>query len=175
LCWTGSWRTIPSCAHASIPLIPTGFTEQLFGLCYLLGYSFMPRLRDLADQQLYRIDPESPPDSLRPLLRSGLDVTLLGEQSDQLVRGAASLRNRVARAHVVLQRLANASPAERVAKALTTLGRIVKTIYILRYIHEEELRQRVQLQLNRGESRHGLARWLFSQTAASAGPATTKK
>jgi TnpA family transposase len=43
----------------------------------------------------------------------------------------------------------------------STLGRIVKTIYILRYIHEEELRQRVQLQLNRGESRHALARWLF--------------
>jgi TnpA family transposase len=36
-----------------------------------------------------------------------------------------------------------------VAKALTTLGRIVKTIYILRYIHEENLRRRVQLQLNR--------------------------
>src|SRR5215470_14075469 len=74
---------------------------------------------------------------------------------------AASLRNRIASAHVVLQRLANASPADRVAKALTTLGRVVKTIYILRYIHEEELRRRVQLQLNRGESRHGLARWLF--------------
>ncbi len=73
----------------------------------------------------------------------------------------ASLRNRVASAHVVLQRLANASPADRVAKALTALGRIVKTIYILRYIHEEDLRRRVQLQLNRGESRHALARWLF--------------
>ncbi|MGO9057155.1 MAG: Tn3 family transposase [Candidatus Binataceae bacterium] len=47
------------------------------------------------------------------------------------------------------------------AKALTTLGRIVKTIYILRYIHEEDLRRRVQLQLSRGESRHALARWLF--------------
>lgn len=23
-----------------------GFTEQLFGLCHLLGYSFMPRLKD---------------------------------------------------------------------------------------------------------------------------------
>jgi TnpA family transposase len=41
------------------------------------------------------------------------------------------------------------------------LGRIVKTIHILRYIYEEDLRRRVQLQLNRGESRHGLARWLF--------------
>jgi len=138
-----------------------GFTEQLFGLCYLLGYSFMPRLRDLADQQLYRVDPEIPPEGLRPLLRAGLDLHLLGEQWDHLVRVAASLRNRVASAHVVLQRLANASPADRVAKALTTLGRIVKTIYILRYIHEEDLRRRVQLQLNRGESRHALARWLF--------------
>ena len=134
-----------------------GFTEQLFGLCYLLGYTFMPRLRDLADQQLYRVDPEIAPEALRPLLRAGLDLPLLGEQWDQLVRVAASLRNRVASAHVVLQRLANASPADRVAKALTTLGRIVKTIYILRYIHEEDLRRRVQLQLNRGESRHALA------------------
>ena len=77
------------------------------------------------------------------------------------MRVAASLRNRVASAHVVLQRLANASPADRVAKAPTTLGRIVKTIYILRYIHEEGLGRRGQFQLNRGESRHALALWLF--------------
>jgi TnpA family transposase len=94
-------------------------------------------------------------------VRAGLDLALLSEQWDQLMRLAASLRNRVASAHVVLQRLANGSPADRVAKALTTLGRIVKTIYILRYIHEEYLRRRVQLQLTRGESRHALARWLF--------------
>ena len=116
----------------------------------------MPRLRDLADQQLYRMDPQNPSESLRPLLRAGLDLSLLGEQWDQLVRVAATLRNRVASAHVVLQRVANASPADRVAKALTTLGRVVKTIYILRYIQEEDLRRRVQLQLNRGESRHAL-------------------
>ena len=77
------------------------------------------------------------------------------------MRVAASLRNRTAPAHIVLQRLVNRSPADRLAKALTALGRAVKSIYILRYIHEVELRQRVQLQLNRGESRHALARWLF--------------
>jgi TnpA family transposase len=99
-----------------------GVSEQLFGLCYLLGYSFMPRLRDLADQQLYRVDPESPPESLGPLLRAGLDLSLLCEQWDQPVGVAACLRNRAASAHIVLQRLANASPADRVAKALTTWG-----------------------------------------------------
>ena len=33
-----------------------GFTEHLFGLCALLGIAFMPRLKDLPDQVLSRID-----------------------------------------------------------------------------------------------------------------------
>ena len=41
------------------------------------------------------------------------------------------------------------------------LGRLIKTIHILRYIHEEPLRQAIQLQLNRGGFRHTLARWIF--------------
>jgi TnpA family transposase len=138
-----------------------GFTEQLFALCYLLGYSFMPRLRDLADQQLYRATSDVSVGQLQPLFHGTADVALIREQWDQLVRVAASLRNRSAPAHVVLQRLTTASPSDRVAKALTALGRIIKTIFILRYIHEDPLRRRIQLQLNRGEARHEVARWLF--------------
>ena len=33
-----------------------GYTEIIFALCYLLGYYFMPLVRDLKDQQLYRIE-----------------------------------------------------------------------------------------------------------------------
>ncbi len=138
-----------------------GYTEHLFGLCYLLGFSFMPRLRGLADQQLYKIERGTAYGRLEPLFRGGIDTELIREQWDQLVRIASSLRQRTAPAHVVVQRLAGSSPSDRVAKALTALGRAVKTVSILRYLHEEELRRRVQLQLNRGESRHELARWLF--------------
>jgi len=80
---------------------------------------------------------------------------------DQLVRIGASLKDRLTPAHVVMQRLINANPADRVAKALTALGRLAKTVHILRYIHEEPLRRAIQLQLNRGEFRHTLAKWLF--------------
>ncbi len=45
-------------------------------------------------------------------------------------------------------------PDARWAGALTTT-------FILRYIHDESLRRRIQLQLNRGEARHALARRLF--------------
>jgi TnpA family transposase len=52
-----------------------GFTEQLFGLCLLLGYSFMPRLRDLANQQLYKVDRTLPLGRLQPLFHSAATLT----------------------------------------------------------------------------------------------------
>lgn len=137
-----------------------GFTEQLFGLCYLLGFSFMPRLKDLPDQRLYKFDRDIDLGDLEPAFEAPIDLALIDEQWDQLVRVAASLKDKVAPAHVVLHRLVNASPSDRVAKALTALGRLVKTAYLLRYVSDPALRRKVQKQLNRGESRHDLARWL---------------
>lgn len=138
-----------------------GFTEQLFGLCHLLGIVFMPRLNDLPDQHLYKLDKNTDHGPIEPLFRGAVDAALIAELWDQLMRIAASLRDRTAPAHVVLQRLINALPADRVSKALTALGRACKTLFVLRYIHEEPTRLAVQRQLNRGEARHSLARWLF--------------
>ena len=138
-----------------------GFTEHLFGLCVLLGINFLPRLKDLPDQVLSRIDRDAGYGALQPLLRGRINIDLILEQWDELVRLAASLKDRLTPAHVVMQRLANASAANRLAGALTQLGRLMKTIHILRYIQEQPLRDAIQLQLNRGEFRHTLARTLF--------------
>ena len=60
-----------------------------------------------------------------------------------------------------IQRLTNSYPSDRLSKAFTNLGRILKTQYILRYLTDPKLRQTVQLQLNKGEYRHKLPRRLF--------------
>ena len=57
--------------------------------------------------------------------------------------------------------MASSAPSDRLAKALTALGRALRRLYLLRYIHEEALRGRMQLQVNRGEGRHQVARRLF--------------
>ncbi|MFO6485634.1 Tn3 family transposase [Escherichia coli] len=38
------------------------------------------------------------------------------------------------------------------------MGRINKTLYLLNYIDDEDYRRRILTQLNRGESRHAVAR-----------------
>jgi TnpA family transposase len=137
-----------------------GYTDQLFGLCHLLGYSLMPRLT-MSKQTLYKVDRAKHYGGLDEVFQATVDLALICEQWDQLVRIAASLRHRTAPAHVVLQRLASSAPSDRLAKALTALGRAPKSLYLLQYVHDIELRGRMQLQLNRGERRHQLARRLF--------------
>jgi TnpA family transposase len=138
-----------------------GYTEIIFALCHLLGFYFMPRIRDLKDQQLYRLDRFVDYGVFTPLLTKTADLTIVEEQWEEMLRVALSLTQRTAPAHVIVQRLTNSFPADRLAKAFTNLGRIIKTQYILRYLTDRDLRQTVQLQLNKGEYRHKLPRRIF--------------
>jgi TnpA family transposase len=66
-----------------------GYTEIISALWYLLGYYFMPRIRDLKDQQLYRIDrPSKAGSSRHDDQTADLDIV---EERDAMLRVALSL------------------------------------------------------------------------------------
>lgn len=138
-----------------------GYTHQLFALCYLLKFSFQPRLKDLTNQTLYKIDKNDHYGEIDSIFNGYIDMDCIAEQWEQLIRIIASLKNQVAPAHLVLQKLSARGSSDRVSKAMMELGKLIKTIYILHYISKPDLRRKVQLQLNRGESRHYLARHIF--------------
>ncbi|BDS15697.1 Tn3 family transposase [Aureispira anguillae] len=138
-----------------------GFTEIIFALCHLLGYYFMPRIRNLKDQQLYKIDKTQDFGDFNPLLNKTVDMDIIEEQWDMMVRVASSLKKRTTPAHIIVQRLTSNAPSDRLTRAFVNLGRIIKTQYILRYITDPELRRTVQRQLNKGEYRHKLPRRVF--------------
>jgi TnpA family transposase len=138
-----------------------GYTEIMFALCHLLGFYFMPRIRDLKDQQLYRVERHGDYGVFTPLLTKTADLGIVEEQWEEMMRVALSLKQRTAPAHVIVQRLTNSFPSDRLSRAMTNLGRIIKTQYILRYLTDRDLRRTVQLQLNKGEYRHKLPRRIF--------------
>lgn len=138
-----------------------GYTEHIFALCFLLGIRFMPRIKDLKAQQLYRVDKNISYGEIDALLTKNIDMDLITEQWDPMVRVVASLKNKLSPASEVIRRLSRGAPSDRLSKAFTQLGRLIKTEYILSYITESDLRDRVQRQLNKGEHRHALSRWIF--------------
>tara|TARA_B100001964_G_scaffold234383_1_gene292961 strand:+ start:263 stop:739 length:477 start_codon:yes stop_codon:yes gene_type:complete len=78
-----------------------------------------------------------------------------------MVRITASLKNKISPAHEVIRRLSKGVHSDNLSKAFSQLGRLVKSEFILRYISDEKLRQKIQKQLNKGEHRHALSRWIF--------------
>ncbi len=146
-----------------------GCTDQVFGLCYLLGFTFMPRLKNLAARRLFK--PVGSPEEglfgsrsypqLDALFSATVDLNLIAEQWEGVVRVAASLKNRIVSANVIARRLASSASSNRLAKALLHLGQLVRTVYLLRYLNDPVIRQQVRTQLNRGEARQDLALRLF--------------
>lgn len=121
----------------------------------------MPRIKNLKRQQLYRPERHNPGGEFGPLLSKTVDLDVVENQWDPMMRVAFSLKLRTAPANVVVQRLTSSSPHDHLSKAVRHLGRLVKTNYILRYCTDRELRQDVQRQLNKGEYRQKLSRWIF--------------
>lgn len=72
-----------------------GYTEIVFALCHLLGFYFMPRIRDLKDQQLYRIDKSVDYGDLNHLLTKTADLAIIEEQWEYMMRVVISLKQKL--------------------------------------------------------------------------------
>lgn len=138
-----------------------GYTNQVFALCYLLGFSFQPRLKDLKHKHFFKLDKNKNYGHIEGLFKGNINIDLIREQWDDIVRIIASLKNNVHPAHLIIQRLASRASFDKLSKALLELGKLVTTIYLMRYISDPELRRVVQSRLSRCESRHNLAQYAF--------------
>lgn len=137
------------------------YTDVVFGLFWLLGYRFSPRLADIGGARYWRIDPSADYGPLQGVARHRINTRLIKEHWDDLLRLAGSLKLGVVQATSVMRTLQVGERPTKLARAVAELGRIDKTIHGLTYIDDETKRRRILTQLNRGEERHKLARAVF--------------
>jgi len=137
------------------------YSDQLFGLFWLLGYQFSPRLADAGDARLWRIDRTADYGALNSVARNRLDTGLITRHWDDLLRVAGSLKMGTVGAIELMRSLQGGSRQSTLARAIGELGRIPKTLHLLDVYDDESYRRRMVTQLNRGEGRHSLARVVF--------------
>jgi TnpA family transposase len=137
------------------------YTDAIFGIFYLLGFQFSPRIADSGGSRLWRIDPKADYGAFNRLATDRVNLNLIGEQWDDLLRLAGSLKLGVAQASGLMRMLQTNNSPTKLARALADLGRIIKTMHLLNFFDDEAYRRRILVQLNRGEGRHMLARAIF--------------
>jgi TnpA family transposase len=139
----------------------TGYTEQVFGLCHLLGFRFAPRMRDLSDKKLYILALCPPGTPLAPLLGGRIQEKQILANWAEVRRLAASIQHGTVSASTMLSKLAAYPRQNRLAWALREIGRIERTLFTLDWLESPALRRRVNNGLNKGEERNALARAVF--------------
>ena len=138
-----------------------GATDQVFGLLHVLGFRFAPRLRDLKDRRLCTFRSQAVPDPLAGLVGGTIDAEHIGARWDELLRPAVPVRSGHASASGMLRRLAAYPRQNGLAVASRELGRIERTLLILDWLEDPDLRRRANAGLNKGEARNALARAVF--------------
>ena len=138
-----------------------GYTDLIFGLFDLTGLTFSPRIRDIADQRLWRLPATPTQGPAASLLTNRVNPERFIYRWDDMLRVAATIRHGHEPASLLVARLQGSARQNHLTRAIQEYGRHVKTISILRYLHDNHHRRRIHGQLNKGEALHALRRLIF--------------
>ena len=137
-----------------------GFTDHVFALTHLLGFRFVPRIRDLSDSRLHTPSRQQHP-NLAAMTGAPLNLNQIRTHWDDIIRLASSINHGTVTASLMLRKLGSYPRQNGLAVALREFGRIERTIMNLSWLQDTGIRQRATAGLNKGESRQGLARAIF--------------
>jgi hypothetical protein len=148
----------PDTVHADTQ----GQSLPVFGLGALLGFDLLPRIRNWHELVFYRPDEQTRYSHIDTLFgEDAVDWDLIETHWSDLLRTAISIRENRLSSVTLLRRLGNHSRKNRLYRAFRELGRAVRTITLLRYLSEPQLREQITAITNRNEAFHGFADWLM--------------
>jgi TnpA family transposase len=139
-----------------------GQSLPVFGLAALLGFELLPRIRNWHDLNFYRPGPNVRYRHIDSLFGDdAIDWDLVRRHWSDLLRTAISIREGRVSSVTLLRRLGNHSRKNRLYRAFRELGRVIRTITLLRFLSEPELREQITAITNKAEGFHGYADWLM--------------
>lgn len=140
-----------------------GQSEVAFAFCHLLGFNLMPRLKAIHKQKLYlpSTGQNNVYSNLKPILTRSINWDLIRQQYDQMIKYATALRLGTAETEAILKRFTRSNLTHPTYRALAELGKVIKTIFLCKYLHSESLRREVHESLNVVESWNNANGFIF--------------
>ncbi len=138
-----------------------GQSLPVFGLSYLLGIQLMPRIRNWREYRFFRPDHDDQYDHIDALFRETVDWDLIELHWKDIMQVVLSIKAGKIAASTLLRKLGNFSRKNRLYHAFKALGTAVRTLFLLQYISDRDLREQITASTNKVESYNGFAKYLF--------------
>ncbi|HIN69118.1 MAG TPA: Tn3 family transposase [Methylococcales bacterium] len=140
-----------------------GYREGIFAAAPFMKISYAPRIKNVSKQKIYSFSNKKTYESKGyKILPSGqISQRLIKENWDDILRFMATIKLKEETASQLFKRLSSYAKHHPLYKALKEFGRIIKSIFILKYYDDVALRQRIEKQLNRIELSNKFANAVF--------------
>ncbi|OWQ48091.1 Tn3 family transposase [Mitsuaria noduli] len=136
-------------------------SAPVFGLAHLLGIKLMPRIRNIKDLVFYKAEAGVPYKHIQSLFRGTIDWDLLALHYRDMLRVAVSIKLGKITPSMILRRLGTFSRKNKLYFAFRELGRVIRTMFLLNYVNDIELRRSIHAATNKSEEFNNFVKWLF--------------
>ena len=141
-----------------------GQSEPVFGLCRLLGIKLMPRMRGLSDAVFYR-----PSKSIR-YQHIEIDWGLIATHARDMIQVVLSIQAGRVMPSMLLRKLGTCNRKSMLYRAFLELGRVERTLLLLRFFSSTEVRRVIRAETTKIETYNEFLDWVcFGGPAVKSG------
>lgn len=136
-------------------------SEVLFGLAALLSILIMPRIKQFKHLHYYKTSSSDHYENIDELFtEKPIDWELIQTHYHDMLRVAISIFKGKVKASTILQKLCSKSRKNKLYFAFRELGRVERTIFLLNYINDPELRRMIQAATCKSEEFNQFIDWI---------------
>ncbi len=147
-----------------------GQSEPVFGLAYLLGINLFPRMRNWNDVIFYRPARQARYKHIDELFDGIIDWAIIEAHYRDMMQVILSIQAGTVLPSMLLRKLGSHNRKNKLSKAFRELGRVVRTLFLLRYLSEVEFRQTIRAETTKIESYNAFLDWVgFGGTVIKSG------
>ena len=122
----------------------------------VLGYRFIPRIRDLPSKRLHVFEPRRVPKPLIGLTGNKIREDVIVRNWPDILRVAATLASGALPPSQLLRKFAAYPRQHELAVTLREIGRVERTLFIVDWLLDADMQRRANTGLNKGEAHHAL-------------------
>lgn len=137
-----------------------GQSEPVFALAHLLGIKLYPRMRNWNDVTFYRPSNEIRYKHIDSLFTKTIDWDLIQTHWQDLMQVVLSVQAGRVLPSMLLRKLNSNNRQNKLYRAFRELGRVIRTLFLLRYLSESDFRQTIRTETTKIESYNDFLDWI---------------
>jgi TnpA family transposase len=137
-----------------------GQSEPVFGLCRLLGIKLMPRMRGLSDAAFYRPNRSIRYQHIDALFGDEIDWDLIATHARDMIQVVLSIQAGRVMPSMLLRKLGTYNRKSLLYRAFRELGRVERTLFLLRFISSTEVRRVIRAETTKIETYNEFLDWI---------------